>query len=305
MIPGVLSEKGNTSMKKLFAMLLACSLMFSVFQSVSSAENRPEMPPDGMGNPPEGMGQPPEGMGNPPEDMGEPPEGMGTPPEGMGGGPGGPGGMPGGGSSFSGEYKAVLTVEKDSDLTEDIYSEGKDEVALLVKDGNVSLTGATVIRHSEDSTGGDTSSFYGVGSAILATGGNLSVMNAEIGTDASGAAGVFSYGDGVITVSDSTIHTLQGTSGGIHVAGGGTLYASNLNVLTEGASSAAIRSDRGSGTMVVDGGSYTSTGSGSPAVYVTADITISNASLTATGSEALCLEGLNSVRLSYDYVGTA
>ena len=291
MIPGVLSEKGNTSMKKLFAMLLVCSLMFSVFQSVSSAENRPEMPPDGIGNPPEGMGQPPEGAGSPPD-------GMGTPPEGMGGGPGGPGGMPGGGSSFSGEYKAVLTVEKDSDLTEDIYSEGKDEVALLVKDGNVSLTGATVIRHSEDSTGGDTSSFYGVGSAILATGGNLSVMNAEIGTDASGAAGVFSYGDGVVTVSDSTIHTLQGTSGGIHVAGGGTLYASNLNVLTEGASSAAIRSDRGSGTMVVDGGSYTSTGSGSPAVYVTADITISNASLTATGSEALCLEGLNSVRLT-------
>ena len=66
MIPGVLSEKGNTSMKKLFAMLLACSLMFSVFQSVSSAENRPEMPPDGMGNPPEGMGQPPEGAGSPP-----------------------------------------------------------------------------------------------------------------------------------------------------------------------------------------------------------------------------------------------
>ena len=272
MIPGVLSEKGNTSMKKLFALLLVCSLMFSVFQSVSSAENRPEMPPDGIGNPPEGMGQPPEGMGQPPEGAGSPPEGMGTPPEGMGGGPGGPGGMPGGGSSFSGEYKAVLTVEKDSDLTEDIYSEGKDEVALLVKEGNVSLTGATVIRHSEDSTGGDTSSFYGVGSAILATGGNLSVMNAEIGTDAPGAAGVFSYGDGVVTVSDSTIHTLQGTSGGIHVAGGGTLYASNLNVLTEGASSAAIRSDRGSGTMVVDGGSYTSTGSGSPAVYVTADM---------------------------------
>ena len=49
--------------------------------------------------------------------------------------------------------------------------------------------------------------------------------------------------------------------------------------------------------MVVNGGSYTSNGSGSPAVYVTADITISDADLTATGSEALCLEGLNSVRL--------
>ncbi|MBR1821334.1 MAG: hypothetical protein IJ769_06895 [Clostridia bacterium] len=49
--------------------------------------------------------------------------------------------------------------------------------------------------------------------------------------------------------------------------------------------------------MVVDGGTYTSNGIGSPAVYVTADITISDAVLTATNSEALCLEGLNSVKL--------
>ena len=87
------------------------------------------------------------------------------------------------------------------------------------------------------------------------------------------------------------------------MAGGGKLYAENLTVTTEGGSSAAIRSDRGSGTMVVNGGSYTSSGSGSPAVYVTADISIRDAALTATGSEALCLEGLNSVRL-YDCVLT-
>lgn len=49
--------------------------------------------------------------------------------------------------------------------------------------------------------------------------------------------------------------------------------------------------------MVVDGGSYTSNGSGSPAVYSTADITVSNATLTANGSEAVCIEGLNSLRL--------
>ena len=49
--------------------------------------------------------------------------------------------------------------------------------------------------------------------------------------------------------------------------------------------------------MVVSGGSYTSNGSGSPAIYCTADITVSDAELTATGSEALCLEGLNSVKL--------
>ena len=49
--------------------------------------------------------------------------------------------------------------------------------------------------------------------------------------------------------------------------------------------------------MVVDGGSYTSNGTGSPAVYSTADITINEANLTATSSEAICIEGMNTIRL--------
>lgn len=53
----------------------------------------------------------------------------------------------------------------------------------------------------------------------------------------------------------------------------------------------------GSGTMVVDGGSYTSNGIGSPAIYSTADITVNDAELTANGSEAICIEGLNTIRL--------
>lgn len=287
-------------MKKTISMLLVLCLLLAGFQALGFAENPPQMPPDGMGNPPDGM--PPAGMGNPPDGMppdgmGQPPEGM-APPDGMFGGPGGPGGMPGGRSSFSGEYKALVTISEDTVLTDSVYSEGNDEVGILVTDGTVSASDLSVVRKSDNSTGGDTSSFYGVGSAILATGGNLTIKNATIETDAAGGAGVFSYGDGVITISDSVISTQQGTSGGIHVAGGGTLYANNLTVTTNGASSAAIRSDRGSGTMVVKGGSYTSNGSGSPAVYVTADITVSDASLTATGSEALCLEGLNSVHLT-------
>ena len=49
--------------------------------------------------------------------------------------------------------------------------------------------------------------------------------------------------------------------------------------------------------MVVNGGSYTSNGTGSPAVYCTADIAVNNAALTATGSEAICMEGLNTIHL--------
>ena len=210
-----------------------------------------------------------------------------------------PDGQPGGMSGQPDSYDATRSLSEDAAISgETIESTGTDENALLVTGGAVSVDGATVTRASDDSTGGDASSFYGVGAAILATGGTLTVSNSTITTDANGGAGVFAYGDAVVTVSDATIATSKDTSGGVHVAGGGALYASNLTVTTEGASSAAVRSDRGGGTLVVDGGSYTASGSGSPAVYVTADVTLSNAALTATGSEALCLEGLNSVLLT-------
>lgn len=291
-----LFEKEIFTVKKSLSILLVFSLLLTCV-SVFAQESNPPEPPSGeapMGTPPDGFGG---GQGSP---GGAP---MGTPPDGFGGGQGGPGGMPGGRSSFSGEYDAVLTIDSDTVLTDNLASTGTDENALLVTGGKVSLNDVSVTRISSDSTGGDNSSFYGVGAALLATGGTLTVDNVNITTDSAGGAGVFSYGDGVVYISNSTINTEQNTSGGIHVAGGGKLYAANLTINTNGGSAAAIRSDRGSGTMIVDGGSYTSNGSGSPAVYVTADITIHNADLTATGSEALCLEGLNTVRL-YDSVLT-
>ena len=218
----------------------------------------------------------------------------------MGGGNiGGGMGAPGGQSQSVDSYTAVNTYSEDTSLDGDsIESTGTDENAVLVDSGaNVSIKNATITRNSEDSTGGDNSSFYGVGAAVLATDGTASVSNSTITTDAKGGAGLFAYGDGTIYAADSTITTHQDTSGGIHAAGGGTLDAWDLNVETNGESAAAIRSDRGGGTMVVDGGTYTSNGVGSPAVYCTANIAINNATLTANGSEAVCIEGLNSLHL--------
>ncbi|MBQ6385530.1 MAG: hypothetical protein IJJ38_05095 [Lachnospiraceae bacterium] len=135
---------------------------------------------------------------------------------------------------------------------------------------------------------------------LLATGGaDVTIKNAAVTTAAQNGNGVFSYGEGTtVNISDSKITTTADNSGGIQTTGGGTTNASNLTVETAGNSSAAIRSDRGGGTVNVDGGSYTSSGYNSPAVYSTADITIKNASLTANNSEALVIEGKNSIRLT-------
>ena len=79
--------------------------------------------------------------------------------------------------------------------------------------------------------------------------------------------------------------------------GGGIMKAENLTVKTAGTSSAAIRTDRGGGTVTVNKGTYETTGKGSPAIYSTADITVKNAKLAATASEGVVIEGKNSVSL--------
>ena len=213
----------------------------------------------------------------------------------MGDGQGGPGGQASGVDSYdaANEYSSDETVSDTS-----LESTGTDENAALVSNGaEVTFNNDAISRTSSDSQGGDNSSFYGVGAAVLATDGNAYVKDSTVSTDSKGGAGLFAYGDGTVYAADTNITTQQDTSGGIHAAGGGTLYAWDLNVETNGESSAAIRSDRGGGKMVVDGGTYTSNGVGSPAVYCTADIAVNNAELTANGSEAVCIEGLNSLRL--------
>lgn len=147
-------------------------------------------------------------------------------------------------------------------------------------------------------------------SAILAkNGANLTIKNATITTEADGANGVFSYGgsattnnsssDGTtITISDSTITTTGDNAGGIMTTGGGTTNASNLTINASGTSSAAIRSDRGGGTVKVNGGTYTTTGNGSPSIYSTADITVNDATLVAKASEGIVIEGANTVTIN-------
>ena len=80
--------------------------------------------------------------------------------------------------------------------------------------------------------------------------------------------------------------------------GGGTMNADNLTIKTSGNSSAAIRSDRGGGTVKVNGGYYETSGVGSPVIYSTADITVNNADMVSTASQGVVVEGKNSVTLN-------
>ncbi|WP_026516554.1 hypothetical protein [Butyrivibrio sp. MC2021] len=270
----------------------------STVEESSNPSDAPEKPD---GEAPDGVpGDKPDGApGNKPD--GEAP---GNPPEGGGG-------FGGGSSSADIDYQGAVEVTgSDTQDGKTYASTTADKSALLISTSDdVTITNATVTK-TGDSDGGDNCNFYGLNAAVLVKDGSTTtITGANITSDADGANGVFSYGgnggkngdegDGTtVIISDSTITTTGDGSGGIMTTGGGVTKASNLTVETSGRSSAAIRTDRGGGTVTVDGGTYTTNGLGSPAIYSTADITVSNATLVSNLSEGVCIEGINSITLN-------
>ena len=207
-------------------------------------------------------------------------------------------------------YSAVKEITESTTKTSGEYESTEKEENAIIVSGEIDVNLSDIkVDKSGDSDGGDNTSFYGTNSGIIAKdGANLTLKNITVNTNATGANGVFSYGgsattnntnsDGIqVTISDSKITTTKDNSGGIMTTGGGTMIAKNLNINTSGVSSAAIRTDRGGGKVNVDGGTYKTTGAGSPSIYSTADITVKNASLISTASEGVVIEGKNKITL--------
>ncbi len=196
------------------------------------------------------------------------------------------------------QYSAKVLSKGESIVGGTYTATGTDE-SVLEASGNVKATvlGAILKKASGGASDVDDSSFIGLNAGVRVYGNaEVTLEDCIIEADAKNATGVFAYDNGVIYISDSTITVTGGGAGGVQVAGGGTLYGTDLTVTS--ASKAAIRSDRGGGILVIDGGTYTSTGSnGCPAIYSTADITVSNAVCNSTSSRAVIIEGKNSVTL--------
>lgn len=192
----------------------------------------------------------------------------------------------------------VVTTSAVSD-GEEISNSNGGEHAIEVSGESTEYSNIKVSK-TGDSSQNDEADFYGDNAAIFATDkATLSLKNITVDTNGTHANAVFSYGEGTtVNISDSVITTSGNCSGGLMTTGGGTMNASNLSIHTTGNSSAAIRSDRGGGTVTVDGGTYITDGTGSPVIYSTADITVSNATMESTASEGVVVEGKNSVTLN-------
>ncbi len=202
-------------------------------------------------------------------------------------------------------YKGAYVVDGiEAEIKSGTYESASDDevVFLVINGGALKIDGDVVINKtgSEDFAGrGDEYSFYGKNSAIVVVGegSSASVEGATINTSVSGANAVVATNGGMIRIAESTIRTAKDNSRGLHATFGGTINADNVGISTQGGSSAALATDRGEGTVVADNMTLNTAGAGSPLMYSTGDIVVTNSKGTATGAQIAVVEGKNSVEL--------
>ena len=161
--------------------------------------------------------------------------------------------------------------------------------ALLVTNGISKISNAKITKLGNSND--ENLDFYGTNAAVLVKNGTLNMDGGSV--TANGL-----HANGTINLTNTNIKITSNNSGAIMVTGGGKLNAINVTAETDGNSSALIRSDRGGGTMIVNGEKYTANGIGSPVIYSTADVTVNNATLISTKSEGAVVEGKNLITLN-------
>lgn len=112
----------------------------------------------------------------------------------------------------------------------------------------------------------------------------------------------YSTGGANATVSKVIINTYKDKSRGVDATYGGKISIDNSIINTRGISCAALATDRGEGTVVanhceLNTGVDNGTGRGSPCIYSTGNISVSDSTGTSYVSQIACIEGKNSINL--------
>ena len=278
----------------------------------NSSKTPPEKPDGDSGNPPAGENGMP---GTPPSDAGgKPGDGQGpqgNPPDGHGQ-PGGENGMPGnppdgqGGPNtqrydYSGTLSGKLATdgEEVSSDSETITTSTVDENAALVENGGTLKITNGKLQKSGDDTNGDNCNFYGINSILLTVGekSKAYISNSALASDSEGSNAIFATDQAIVYSAQNSITTSKGSSRGLDATYGGTIIADGMTIQTAGDHSASLATDRGGGNISVTNSTLNTSGSGSPLIYSTGAIEVSDVTGTAEGSQIAGMEGLNHIKI--------
>lgn len=197
--------------------------------------------------------------------------------------------------------EGVVDVSDSQELSNKTLSAtSSDESAIVVNDGgSLNATGLTISK-SGDSSNTENSEFYGLNAAVLVQKeSEATIKNTTIKTSATGANAIFSTGENAtLNVSNTKITTTGDSSRGLDATYGGTINANKVTITTSGQHCAAVATDRGEGTVTVKNSILNTNGKGSPCVYSTGTISVTDSKGTATNSSCAVIEGKNSITLN-------
>ena len=206
---------------------------------------------------------------------------------------------------------ATFTLSNGSTVTksgESLSSSTQYYNVIQVTSGTLNLTGCSFTK-TGDGSSGDNSSFYGNNSTVYAgaasstnyqsttagSGATINITNCTISSSSQGANAVFATNGATINVDGVTITNNSSVSRGLHATYGGIINASNVNITTNEATSSTIATDRGGGTVTVNGGTATANGSKSAVIYSTGTMSATDLTGTSSQGEIAVIEGDNSI----------
>ena len=196
------------------------------------------------------------------------------------------------GTSVISESKTFEHQRFDNTTSDQNSFIGKNKATITIDSSVFDKTGNT--------TNDDNSNFHGQNAVVLGIeGSQTSIKDSNITSNSIGSNAVFATGEGsVINVENTNIHTKGDSSRGLDATYKGTVNGKNLTITTEGAHSATLATDRGEGTITAEAAKLTTSGTGSPVIYSTGNITANNVNGVANKSEIGVVEGKNSITLT-------
>ncbi len=211
-------------------------------------------------------------------------------------------------------YGATYALTDGSTVTktgETLESSTQYYNVVQVTNGTLNLTNCTFTK-SGSGSGGDNSSFYGNNSTIYAgaasstnyqsttaaSGAKIVISGGTVTGSAQGANAVIATNGATVVVDGLTIVNNNSVSRGLHATYGGIIEASNVNITTNEATSSTIATDRGGGTVTVNGGTATANGAKSAVIYSTGTMSATDLVGTSAQGEIGVIEGDNSITMT-------
>lgn len=200
---------------------------------------------------------------------------------------------------YDGAYAGVITADgvKKSSKNKSYTAASSDQNAALVQNGGILTFRCALLQKSGDDTNGDSCNFYGVNSILTAvgTGSTAYVSDSSLASTSEGSNGIFATDNATVYASNTSIDTTANNSRGLDATYGGTIIADKLDISTAGDHCAGIATDRGGGSVSATDSTIATKGSGSPILYSTGNVQVNGLTATASGSQIVGMEGLNTI----------